>query len=252
MRQAPQKMKKSSPEKKDKQLTVILNKLDAAVLAELMENTCVNTLKHNFQVQADNMNSYKRQQETIGESNDRLKSRVVHEISGRSKEETPPLSNRTRAASKRPRNLAMKAIENDTTPRNDDVPNEVCLKFQFLFVYVIIWHCVFQVVTSIGATSDSSRWRRVPQQDITKKLPPRVAKRISAGQTNFDRTKKKLSRTISRKQLDTKIEQKSPCNEFLEGEIILGTIPGFAPWPATMVKIVHETIYIQFFGTGHM
>lgn len=64
--------------------------------------------------------------------------------------------------------------------------------------------------------------------------------------------KKKLTRDHYRKQLEKNIYQKAPINEYLEGEIVLGTIPGYAPWPARIIKIVNETMYIQFFGTGQV
>lgn len=54
------------------------------------------------------------------------------------------------------------------------------------------------------------------------------------------------------RQLEEKIRIEAPENEFITGEIVLGTIPGYAPWPARIHKILNETIFIYFFGTGQM
>lgn len=89
-----------------------------------------------------------------------------------------------------------------------------------------------------------------------RKQPIRAAKRMSVlgseKGTEENKTKKKLPRNTQRQQLEEKIIRKAPSNEYLEGEIVFGIIPGYPKWPARIVKIVHETIYIQFFGTGHV
>lgn len=41
-------------------------------------------------------------------------------------------------------------------------------------------------------------------------------------------------------------------NEFNNNEIVLVTIPGFAPWPACILDRNLETYFVQFFGTGQM
>lgn len=65
--------------------------------------------------------------------------------------------------------------------------------------------------------------------------------------------KKPISkRKASRKHLEEKIRNQSPVNEFVEGEIVLGTIPGYSPWPARIISITHETILIEFSGTGEV
>lgn len=50
--------------------------------------------------------------------------------------------------------------------------------------------------------------------------------------------------------LKGKISKESPNNEYVIGEIILGTVPGYPPWPATILGINEQTITVQFFGTG--
>lgn len=67
---------------------------------------------------------------------------------------------------------------------------------------------------------------------------------------------KKLKRVGNRKDSKMKLEErircKAPMNEFVKGEIVLGAIPGFAPWPARIKEIIGETVLIEFFGTGEM
>lgn len=48
------------------------------------------------------------------------------------------------------------------------------------------------------------------------------------------------------------MQHKAPNNEFIVNEVVLATICGYAPWPARILKIVSETIYVEFFGTGQM
>lgn len=52
--------------------------------------------------------------------------------------------------------------------------------------------------------------------------------------------------------LKEKMTNKAPQNSFLINEIILATIPGFVPWPARVLNITGETIYVEFFGTGQV
>lgn len=64
--------------------------------------------------------------------------------------------------------------------------------------------------------------------------------------------KNPITRKDGKKKLEERIKNDAPVNQYIEGEIILGTIPGFAPWPARIQKIIDETIYIEFFGTGEV
>lgn len=67
-----------------------------------------------------------------------------------------------------------------------------------------------------------------------------------------EKKKNPKTRKDSRKKLEEKIHNEAPLKQYIEGEIILGAIPGFAPWPARIQKIIGETIYIEFFGSGEV
>lgn len=67
-----------------------------------------------------------------------------------------------------------------------------------------------------------------------------------------EKKKNPKTRTDSKKKLEERIRNKAPLNQYIEGEIILGTIPGYAPWPARIQKIINETIYIEIFGTSQV
>lgn len=56
----------------------------------------------------------------------------------------------------------------------------------------------------------------------------------------------------AKKKLEEIIKNDAPINQFAEGEVVLGTIPGYAPWPARIHTIIADTIYIEFFGTGQV
>lgn len=60
-----------------------------------------------------------------------------------------------------------------------------------------------------------------------------------------EKKKNPKTRTDSKKKLEERIRNEAPLNQYIEGEIILGTIPGYAPWPARIQKIINETIYIE-------
>lgn len=63
---------------------------------------------------------------------------------------------------------------------------------------------------------------------------------------------RKRKRTYTKMQLQEYIDNESPNRQYIVNEIILATIPGFAPWPARILKIIGQTITVEFFGTGHM
>lgn len=52
--------------------------------------------------------------------------------------------------------------------------------------------------------------------------------------------------------LKEKMANEAPQKSYLLHEIVLVTIPGFVAWPARIKKIMGETIFIEFFGTGQM
>lgn len=56
----------------------------------------------------------------------------------------------------------------------------------------------------------------------------------------------------NRGKLQEFIDDRSPVHEFVLNEIVLATVPGYAPWPSRIIKIVGETIFVEFFGTGQM
>lgn len=58
--------------------------------------------------------------------------------------------------------------------------------------------------------------------------------------------------TKSQNKLKVTMQHEAPINEFIINEVILATIPGYAPWPARISKIIGETIFVEFFGTGQM
>lgn len=92
------------------------------------------------------------------------------------------------------------------------------------------------------------------KENVKRDQPSRQAKRksIPAENIKMKKTKAPANRNSYKKQLEEKILHKAPINEFLEGEIVLATIPGYAPWPARIHQILNETIFVQFFGTGQM
>lgn len=67
----------------------------------------------------------------------------------------------------------------------------------------------------------------------------------------YEPQKKKI-RGSTKTQLQEQMLNENPNREFLLNEIVLATIPGFAPWPARILSITGQTIAIQFFGTGQM
>lgn len=91
----------------------------------------------------------------------------------------------------------------------------------------------------------------------SRQQPSRKAKRSSILQSakhtdNGEKKKRAPNRTYSKLKLEERISRLSPKNEFVIGEIVLGTIPGYAPWPASIKNIIEDTLYIEFFGTGEM
>lgn len=75
-------------------------------------------------------------------------------------------------------------------------------------------------------------------------------KHVKVHQKGPTRKKRNMKRQCN--NLKEKIFNEAPGNEFMKDEIVLGTIPGYCPWPARIVNIVGETIFIEFFGTGEM
>lgn len=93
------------------------------------------------------------------------------------------------------------------------------------------------------------------EQACVRNQPSRNSKQNSKVHPTDKKNKNDKNRTerkIGRRQLQEKIQQESPSNQFNVGEIVFGSIPGFSPWPARIKLIQHETILIEFFGTGQL
>lgn len=93
---------------------------------------------------------------------------------------------------------------------------------------------------------DFSAAKSIPKETVKRNQPSRQAKRMSIPAENI-KTKAPGNCKSYKKQLEEKILYKAPANEFLEGEIVLATIPGYAPWPARILQNLNETIFVQFF-----
>lgn len=63
--------------------------------------------------------------------------------------------------------------------------------------------------------------------------------------------KKKRKGTV-KYSLVERINNESPANEFFTDEIVFATIPGYCPWPASILYIEGQTLFVKFFGTGQM
>lgn len=64
--------------------------------------------------------------------------------------------------------------------------------------------------------------------------------------------KSKPARKSAKLQLEERVRNNIPSTEFLINEIVLGTVPGYVPWPGRILNITGQTITIEFFGTGEM
>lgn len=83
--------------------------------------------------------------------------------------------------------------------------------------------------------------RRIRESAATSVIEPKTVK-----------TKNKNLREKNELRIEDRIESEAPKNVFIENEIVLATIPGYAPWPARILSINSETIFVEFFGTGQM
>lgn len=86
---------------------------------------------------------------------------------------------------------------------------------------------------------EASNWGNSKSADTAAKEPKMAKKKVG------NRKKTEL-------RLEEWIESEAPKNVFIENEIVLATIPGYAPWPARILSINSETIFVDFFGTGQM
>lgn len=95
----------------------------------------------------------------------------------------------------------------------------------------------------------------VSTSSISKPTPIQGQHKKDEMKTDEDTSGRKRKRgTQTRKsmklQLKEQIDNDSPCRKYLVYEIVLATIPGFVPWPARVLKIMDQTIMVEFFGTG--
>lgn len=63
-------------------------------------------------------------------------------------------------------------------------------------------------------------------------------------------TAKSQTKRAAQLQLQERLLHDVPTKEYLPNEIILATIPGYAPWPARILEMIGQTILVEFFGTG--
>lgn len=105
-----------------------------------------------------------------------------------------------------------------------------------------------------------------PQNNIARKysLRSRVEeeKTISTTQITEDRNTRKRKRNdvnsdmrkskSTKLQLQERLQNETPNREYIVNELVLATVPGFAPWPARILNINGQTISVEFFGTGQM
>lgn len=63
---------------------------------------------------------------------------------------------------------------------------------------------------------------------------------------------KKKGRTKQEKGILKSKSIHSPADEFIANEIVLATIPGYAPWPACIIDVKGNTYFVRFFGTDEM
>lgn len=64
--------------------------------------------------------------------------------------------------------------------------------------------------------------------------------------------KQRVQNTGKKYALKSKNLRNVAEKEFIINEIVLATIPGFAPWPAIIIEIEDMTYIVCFFGTGQM
>lgn len=79
---------------------------------------------------------------------------------------------------------------------------------------------------------------------------PQIDNNLAAKDNN------RIAQTISKPkrkanlQLQERIQNEVPSKKYLPNEIILATIPGYAAWPAKILDMIGQTVFVEFFGTG--
>lgn len=104
------------------------------------------------------------------------------------------------------------------------------------------------------------------QNNQDDKIPPQQARKLrSNANVNNESTmpnesvdrpsskrKRETAKTNTKLRLEEKIENESPSKDYILNEIVLCAIPGYPPWPARIIDILNQTIFVEFFGTGQM
>lgn len=76
---------------------------------------------------------------------------------------------------------------------------------------------------------------------------------IRSDERRYQKSKIRTTRKSNIKcALKERILKEAPEKEYIVNEIVLGTVPGYPPWPARIIEIVGQTIKVEFFGTGEM
>lgn len=80
----------------------------------------------------------------------------------------------------------------------------------------------------------------------SKKIP-----NLPSSSKSITQHKKIKCRKSTKMQLQEQLDD-TPDKEFLVDEIVLTTIPGYAPWPSRILSMTGQTIMVEFFGTGEV
>lgn len=161
--------------------------------------------------------------------------------------------------------------KNADSSENTAETNELNLIAVKSVCFYTFWECLYNVhwlfkcfiklkqpSTSKQIVQKKDQISKKSKKAATSRLQPsRKAKRSSILNSAENTTKKVNAKRApnprsSKLKLEERISRLSPKNEFVIGEIVLGTIPGYAPWPARIKNIIEDTVFIEFFGTGEM
>lgn len=87
----------------------------------------------------------------------------------------------------------------------------------------------------------------INETDIRKRT--RIASNFE-GNTNIAPKSTTQKKSRAKLQLQERLLNQVPNKEYLPNEIILATIPGYVPWPARILEMTGQTVFVEFFGTG--
>lgn len=87
--------------------------------------------------------------------------------------------------------------------------------------------------------------------NINQEAPASTSRKRARTTINDEKSKRNRKVAKSSKlQLQQRMRNEAPTKEYLIGEIVLATIPGYVPWAARILNITGQTILVEFFGTG--